>query len=193
MADPIVVIPEPSPATNDEIGRLCMAWAVLEARTEATLWGILGADQRLGPVITWRLDLRGRWQMVLEHAPKKHTNDEVKELRSINSALIPVMRDRNIIVHGLVHALAIVDGPTAPAGYTFAQPPRFERIPCWTVFRGSEAGKSFPVSAGAVHIVRNNIDRIADRVVTFNNRNGYAQDFTWMSNPIESQQWPTPL
>src|ERR1700730_5237407 len=101
---------EPSIETFEEIGRVCAAWDYLESVTEATVWGIIDADERLGPVITARLDLRGRWQMILEHAPKKLDAGKCEVLRKINKDLTPVMRDRNIIVHGLIHASIVVEG-----------------------------------------------------------------------------------
>ena len=143
------------------MGGLCLAWSVLEARTEATLWGILGADNKLGPVITWRLDIRGRWQMILEYAPNKHNKEDINELKTINSILTPIMRDRNIIIHGLVHSTMKITGPTTPkSGSRIAEPYVFVQPPCWTVFRGKEAGKNFPVSAQAVEIVCANILKI---------------------------------
>jgi len=174
--------PEPTDATTIEMGRLCMAWSVLEGRTEATLWGILGADEKLGPIITWRLDLRGRWQLVLEHAPTRHNREEVEELRSINKSLTPVMRDRNIIIHGLVHAIMEILGDRRPASGEvipggLAGPHTFARKPCWTVYRGSEAGKNFPISRDAVEIVRENVLKITDRVVAFNNAHNYKTTF----------------
>src|SRR3954451_7224689 len=89
--------PEPSLDTFAEVGKLCVAWAYLEARTEATLWGILDVDERLGPLITPRLDLRGRWEMLLGQAPQRHTRDQIEILRRINKDLTPIMRDRNVI------------------------------------------------------------------------------------------------
>jgi hypothetical protein len=56
----VVVIPEPSDTTHAEIGRLCMAWAVLEARSEATLRGILGADRKLVLGPRHRIQRHGR-------------------------------------------------------------------------------------------------------------------------------------
>jgi hypothetical protein len=51
---------EPSAETKQEIGQLCMAWSFLEAMSEKTLWGIIDADEKFGPLITWRLDVRSK-------------------------------------------------------------------------------------------------------------------------------------
>lgn len=72
---------EPSPETFKEIGVLCVAWSSLEKCAEATIWGLLVADEKLGTVITGRLDLRARFELILQHAPKKHSPADVQELR----------------------------------------------------------------------------------------------------------------
>jgi hypothetical protein len=89
-----------------EIRRLCMAWAFLERVTERTIWGILDVDEKIGPVITYRLDMRGRWALLMDWAPRKHIGADLKELSEVNADVGTVNTDRNIIVHGIVHALA---------------------------------------------------------------------------------------
>lgn len=183
---------EPSPETKREIGTLCMAWAYLESVTETTLWGIVDATEKLGRLITWRLDMRSRWQMIIEYAPEKHDANAIAELKAINKALVPITRDRNIVVHGLVHA-HVVKPPDAKYGDNFGPGHDLDyvRKPCWTVFRGADAGKNFPMSGGAVEIVRQNIQSLGRRVTTFNLRHGYTLRTEHVA-PIE-QNWPTPL
>ena len=154
-----------------------MAWSHLEARSEITLWGILEADERLGPIVTDRLDLRGRWDLILVHARKKHNSDDIERLRAINKDLVTVTRDRNIIVHGLVHARMITNKPLQsgdkiPGGTELQH--LFVRPPCWTIFRGADAGKNFLISTAAVTIVRENIHTIEKRVTQFNKDHHYA-------------------
>jgi hypothetical protein len=185
---------EPTPETFMEMGQLCSSWSYLEAVTEEVLWGILDADQRLGPLITWRLDMRSRWQLILEHAPKKHGAKEMEELRSINKHLRTVTRDRNIIVHGLVHATLNLREPRPPRGQPAGHlmiPENLMRIPCWTVFRGAEAGKNFPISTKAAKTVKENIGALARRVENFNARHGYPAG-TPTNETIEAD-WPKPL
>jgi hypothetical protein len=186
--------PEPSLTTRAEIGRLCAAWAYLEALTEATLWGILDADEKLGPIITARLELRGRWDMILRHAPNKHQTDVIEILKDINKDLTPTMRDRNIIIHGLVHAVVEIPYSIPPVPGT-AIPctaiMQFDRVPCWTVFRGGEAGKNFPISTAAVEVVRANIQELIAKVQQFNDQHSYDK-FTRLTDDIESE-WPVPL
>lgn len=183
---------EPSPETFEAAGRLCMAWSYLESQSESTLWGIVGADQQLGPLITWRLDLRNRWQMILEHASRKHDQIAVQQLRTINKDLVSVTRDRNIIVHGVAHA-TIVNKQNLTYGEIIGSAGDdlpFVKIPCWTVFRGAEAGKSFPISTKAVEIVRTNIVKMGERVVGFNKLHNYTESS--VTGKIEDD-WPMPL
>jgi hypothetical protein len=182
---------EPSEEMFAEVGRLCSAWAFLEARTEATVWGIVGADERLGRIITWRLDLRGRWQLILDHAPKHFDQGKCEVLRKINKDLVPVTRDRNIIVHGLIHAQGTVQGTMPKIGTSLAtEELTFVRPPCWTVFRGAEAGKNFPISTKAVETVRSNVQKIAHKIREFNEQNGFQTPFR--SGGVETE-WPEPL
>jgi len=174
-----------------EIGRLCGAWAALEAVTEQTLWGILDADQRLGPLITGRLDMRARWELILEHAPKKHDAKEIEELRGINKDLTPVTRDRNIIVHGMVHAQIEIANKPEPGTIVDIQEHQVVRPPCWTVFRGAQAGKNFPISKRAVEIVRENIRSLELRTSEFNKRHRYHLETLPEKDIVAGR--PTPL
>lgn len=156
---------EPSPETFEEVGRLCAAWSYLELVTEQSIWGVLEVADKLGPVITSRLDMRGRWQLLLEWAPRKHEHRDLDELRSINVDMAAVGTDRNIIVHGIIHAsMALHEKPPpytilGAAGATMP----FHRPPCWTVARGPNAGKNFPISKKAVETVRLNIQKVGKR------------------------------
>jgi hypothetical protein len=185
---------EPSPQTMEEVGRLCTAWAYLEMVTEQTIWGILGIDEKIGPIITYKLDMRGRWSLLIEWAPRKHTAADLKELSNINSDVVTVNADRNIIVHGIIHALAKTNLTAKPPSY-FVLPTenitKFERIPCWTVSRGAGAGKNFPISKAAVETVRLNIQNVGKRVADFNTRFGYTKTVTPM--PDVESGWPKPL
>ena len=183
---------EPTADTSAEIGRLCSAWAYLEFVSEIALCGIIDADEKLGPIITWRLDLRARWQLILEHAYLKHSEQEIAELKLINKHLVNVTRDRNIIVHGMVHATAVVPSPPpAPIVVPVGVPLQFERVPCWTIFRGSESGKNFRISQQAVTIVRTNVQKLAQQVNLFNSTHGY-QPVTKLAEQIEVA-WPEAL
>ena len=185
---------EPSSQTMEEIGRLCSAWAYLEAATEQTVWGVIGADAKIGCFITWRLDLRSRWQIILDEAPNKLSEEDQTTLRVINRDIKPAAHDRNVIVHGLIHAAAVIDGPAPPAGTVLGplgEKYKFARTPCWTTFRGAGSGKNFPISTTAVKIVRENIQKIAKQVVQFNSGHGYANT-NQHSDKIEND-WPKPL
>jgi hypothetical protein len=159
-----------------EVGSLCMAWAYLESETERALWGVADLDDRTGPMVTAKLDMRVRWQMIVEHAPKKHSSD-ISSLRKLNKLMVDVARDRNIIVHGLVHARADHGKFTFP--------------PSWVLFRGEGKGKSYPVSLKAAKIVRENIQKIAEQIQRFNERHKYFS----RSRPTGTieRNWPKPI
>jgi hypothetical protein len=185
---------EPFPKTFEAIGRLCSAWAYLESVTEQTVWGIIGTDANIGRFITWRLDLRSRWQLILEQAPAKHIETDMANLRRINKDVSTIAHDRNIIVHGLIHAVITLPGPKPPMGTVIGpvgKPYDFHRTPCWTVFRGAEAGKNFLVSSRAVELVCANIQKVAEMVVDFNRAKNYSA-INPQSVNIEAD-WPKPL
>jgi hypothetical protein len=142
-----------------EIRRLCMAWAFLERVTERTIWGILDVDEKIGPVITYRLDMRGRWALLMDWAPRKHIGADLKELSEVNADVGTVNTDRNRIVHGIVHALAETNLQVPPPSSILPTENivGFVRVPCWTVTRGPGAGKNFPISTKAVETVRFNV------------------------------------
>jgi hypothetical protein len=184
---------EPSPQTFEEVGRLCTAWAYLEHVTEQTIWGVLEVDQKVGPVVTYRLDMGGRWSLLTEWAPRKHFPADVKVLSDIAAQVRTVNTDRNIIVHGLIHAeMELPNQEPKPAPYTIVgkagERLPFKRIPCWTVTRGPEAGKNFPISKEAVERVRLNIQKIGRDVVSFNARFNYTSTVTPMTE-VE-KDWP---
>lgn len=182
---------EPSNETMIEVGRLCAAWSCLESTTETTIWGILDADEKLGPVITWKLDLRGRWQLILEHASKKHSSNDIDFLKKISKVLTVVTRDRNIIVHGLIHSVATLKEGVDKNKNLDASDLIFSFPPSWTIFRGSEAGKSFPVSTDATKVVRENIQQIHFALGSFNERHKYQKGT--VPKPFAEDNWPIPI
>ena len=196
FSSPFLVEPdmEPSQETLAEIGALCIAYSYLESRAEATIWGILNTDERIGTILTGRLDLRSRFQLIVDHAEEKHTELQVQELKEINKALVKIIRDRNIIVHGIVHAEVNVQ--TKPRrgeiiSNDLSLPYPMSRIPCWTIFKGADAGKSFPISRDAVRTVRQNVQNVAERLRIFNSFFQY-HDSAKPSGFIETQ-WPERL
>lgn len=143
-----------------EIGSLCGAWAFLEIITEQTIWGILRLDAHVGRHVTWRLDMKMRWELLLKLGAD-HLPGEMSFLRKTNKAVTICTRDRNIIVHGVIHALLEDGDPSKPAAF-------------WTVFRGADAGKKFPVSTKAVGVVRDNIQKIGHDLRSFNERHNFT-------------------
>jgi hypothetical protein len=156
----------------EEVGRLCVSWSYLEGAMEATLCGILGLNDKLSELVTWKMDIQSRGQMIVDHAPSKHTAAEVGYLKDFNTKLKKVAKDRNIILHGRVHKSA-------------------NRPSCWTVYRGEGKGKNYPVSPEAVIIARVNIHNLGLELSGFNDRHGY-REFNKPSDVIETD-WPKPL
>ncbi len=182
---------EPRSSTFREIGRLCSAWAALEMETEATLWGIFSLQPPMGQHFSWKLDLKSRWLYIVDAAPQRHCPDDVSFLRKMNKDIIIVSRDRNIIVHGLIHGNAITPGKfeygkVIPGG-SFPSFP-FSKPPCWTIFKGEDKGKSFPVSVEAVKIVYSNVCILSERLLNFNKSHGYITVSTISSGMEEN--WP---
>jgi hypothetical protein len=138
--------------------------------------------------------MRGRWQLILEYAPTKHDKTSVQMLRDINKDVALIAHDRNIV--GLVHATIETTERNVKLG-TFVKvgkvgdPMKFGRPPCWTIFRGADAGKNFPISAKAVEIIRLNVQSVAERVVAFNQSHGYIKTAE-PRDQIETE-WPKPL
>ena len=183
-------IMQPAAATLEEIGRLCAAWSYLEGRTEQLVWGLLNLKPEAGRKLTWELDMKRRWALVTKHAAKKHSLPDIEMLKQYNKDAATIAQDRNIIVHGLMHAAAIsrIPGKTADLS---TEEVEYVRVPCWTVFRGGDAGKNYPVSANAVKLVRENIQRLGKKVTEFNFRFNYLG--TSDHNKEIEEGWPAPI
>jgi hypothetical protein len=176
---PAMITPnEPSEATKAEVGQLCGAWAFLEIVTEQAIWGILRLDRRIGAHVTWRLDMKMRWELLLKVAAE-HLPGEMSFLRKINKDVTTCTRDRNIIVHGVVHALLEGGDQSKPKAF-------------WTVFRGADAGKRFLVSTEAVRIVRENLQKLGVDMQDFNRRHNFPAHDSLTGGSAE-QNWPKPL
>jgi hypothetical protein len=81
----------------------------------------------------------------MDWAPRKHKEVDVEWLRDINVDVEIVGSDRNVIVHGIVHATIEHQLPKPPA-YSRAgeagEALPFVRAPCWTISRGAKAGRT---------------------------------------------------
>jgi hypothetical protein len=168
---------EPNQETMATIGSLCGAWAYLEIVTEQAIWGILKLDVKLGQHITWRLDMKMRWELLLRIADE-HLPQESEFLRKLNKHVKTCTRDRNVIVHGIIHALLEAGDPTKPRAF-------------WSVFRGADANKKFPVSTNAVVTVRNNLQRLGREMSDFNMRHNFPD--TSLGGGFAEENWPKPL
>jgi hypothetical protein len=175
LVDPMIAPSEPTDATKAEIGSLCGAWAFLEHVTEQAIWGILKLDRQIGAHVTWRLDMKMRWELLLKVAAD-HLPGEIAFLRKTNKRVTTCTRDRNIIVHGVIHGLLEGGDPSKPVAF-------------WTVFRGADAGKRFQVSTEAVSIVRENLRILGMEMLVFNHRNRFPAHDSITGGTAEDH-WP---
>jgi hypothetical protein len=152
-----------------------MAWAYLEVLCEQTLWGMLKLDKTHGPLVTWRLDMRARWQMILDKSNGLFSSEDEKIIRQINKGVTIAARDRNIIVHGVIHSIIATNDLKRPEAF-------------WTVFRGADAGKKFTVATIFVQIVCENIQLLCKRMEKFNKDHSYQS--TSLEPRVPEQGWP---
>ncbi len=164
-----------SDKTHELVGRACAAWAHFEAVTEAAIWGVLGVDQTLGPIITWPKDIRQMWQLLLSESPKKLLQEDIDFLKRINKQLVDVMKDRNIIVHGLI-SMMVESKKTYNIG-DIVDEGKLTLTPAWTVFKGEHAGKRFVMSEKAIRIILENIQKLAHDMQEFNKKHGYRAQY----------------
>jgi hypothetical protein len=187
---------EPYMRTYREIGRLCVAWSFLEGRSEQTLWGILNIDQDLGEVFTWTMNMQHRWQMIVRESKKRLSQSDYETLKSIQNSLSVALRDRNIIIHGLVNSFVQRDATEREPELGEIVPERvlltsLARTPCWTIYVGEDKGRNFSISTEAVKTVINNVSVITARVTDFNKIHNFRKR-TPPTLPIETE-WPKRL
>ena len=131
--------PVPPRSLFEQTGRLCAAWAYLEYMIEEKIWHLLGIDETLGEYITYPLDGRGRWSLMMALLKEKD-QDEHDRLKPLTQRMEIVTRDRNLIVHGLIGV--------SENGLT------------WTVYRGAYKAKPQPASQEFVEKTREEIGNL---------------------------------
>ena len=83
------------------IGDICVTWAGFEHQTELLLWQLLELSEDDGKLVTTKLDIRPRLEMLAALADRKIENTEAKErLAKALEIVTQVQPDRNLIVHG---------------------------------------------------------------------------------------------
>ena len=168
---------EPLMATYREVGRLCTAWAFVEMLTEVTLLGVLDLSVELTETLIWPMTLQKRWATITKAARSKLPPEAANAARRLEKMVRQVGRDRNIVVHGLVHAKVFSSGDV--------------REVCWTIFMGEDAGRNFPVSVSAARIIRLNAQQLGSEIGAFNIRHGFNRR---SAQRIEVERdWPKPL
>jgi hypothetical protein len=180
---------EPTPETYQKMGALCVAWSYLEMETEKTLLGIMSLSQELARIFVWRLGMRQRWQLIVSEGDTFLQSSDVSALKAINKKIEVVMRDRNIIIHGIVHAYK----KNFTGSFMSMDELTSEHItpPCWTIFMGEGAGKRYPVSTSAVSTVLQNVQKVGEELMIINKRLDFKTS-TEINSEIE-HNWPKPL
>lgn len=162
--------------------------------SEKTLWGILGLNHKLAEAFLWRMQLSSKWQAIKREAKKTMPEQDHLTLKALGTAVDACARDRNIVVHGVVHAMAKYEGDPPPTGAimgTAERPVEFIVQPCWTIFMGEDAGKNFLICPESVEIIIGNVQRVAQRILEFNVAHSFTAG-TPMRDTIE-EGWPKPL
>lgn len=186
---------EPSDRTRQEIGSLCFAWAFLELHSEGTLRGITSITPEQARIFSLKMAVQEKWNLICRQGQLVFSPEDQSTVNNIRAAISKAADDRNIIIHGVVHAGIMTDSPDMPYGEAmpaskFRDIP-FYRQPCWTIFKGTNAEKNFPISSQAVEIVRSNIQLISAKVLAFNKRKNFTV-MPAMSEAIEPD-WPKPF
>jgi hypothetical protein len=135
----------PDAKFNEEVGRLCGAWAFLGSTLQLCIWDLLQINETMGRHVTYRLDAKLRWQMLCELASEKDSELHAV-LKANNPTIEKLTADRNLIVHGVII-------------WDFEQ----EEV-CWVIYKGSRAGKPQPATTDFVIETRTAIQDLAKTV-----------------------------
>jgi hypothetical protein len=168
----LVAPSEPSIETFQEIGRLCF----LELQTELTLVGLLSLNERQTRTFVWRMGITDRWKTLVNVADEALPKEDAETLRTIGKQITKCGNDRNIIVHGLVHASAKLKPDQKQLKiipHEGIGTDQLVRVPCWTVFMGEGKGKNYPIAKEAVSIVIKNIQKFANQLAKFNEAHNF--------------------
>jgi hypothetical protein len=134
-----------------------MAWAFLETVSDTLLHSILEPNEATVRVLQGKLEMRSRWDTIWQFAKERFSEPDIDTIKGMKRDVEVVSADRNIIVHGEVHASL----------------PNSARRSYWTIWKGANAGKRFPISTEAVVIVRCNVQVVGNRVHAFNEAKGF--------------------
>lgn len=107
---------------------------------------MLGIDERLGKHITYDLDARRRWQLLLELSKEKEHAQIRDKVKTLNKFIGPLTAKRNTVVHGLIRA-KVGD-------------PRFY----WVMYKGKKSGLHTEASVEGVVKVREEVQKFAKSV-----------------------------
>ncbi|MBZ0163116.1 MAG: hypothetical protein K8H74_10430 [Notoacmeibacter sp.] len=165
---------EPTMATRREVGTLCQAWSFLDLVSDILLYGLTNPSDEVISILSEKMEMRSKWENIFKLAKDKLSASDLAELKTIKKLIETVASDRNIIIHGEVSA----DIAAFPA-QAF-----------WTIWKGANAGKRFPISTEAARIVCENVQYVANSVVDLNKKLGFG---TRKTHGEVVKDWPIPL
>lgn len=175
MVDPIRR-QEVHPEFISETGKICAAWALLEAITDRILWGTLSISPNVGAIISGYKDLAGRWGMIVGHAEGKVEAKDLETFRTINKHVQTIAIDRNIAVHGTISVVGV--GDSLQKSYA-------------AVTRGVHAGKLNEIDSARMIVIRDNIVLVSKRAQAL------AEKYHWAlgSPPVApiNLDWARPI
>ncbi len=156
------VPPDPDPALFNAVGNLCAAWAGFELSTDQCIWGMLNIDKSVGRHITWNLDMRNRWQLLMSISERRNPPIDHDFLSEINNEIEDLNRRRNIVVHGL-----LIHVPPKKEGDGWGPL-------SWVIFRGTEKGKPQPATVTFVTTTMTGIQHLQAKLQGFNTKRNYT-------------------
>lgn len=112
---------------------------------EKEIWAALKIDKELGKFVTYDLDARRRWELLMQVLQDSDTT-RYNDLKSLTTEIQTVTANRNLIVHGLLSW------------------DRELGIMTFTVFRGKSAGSPKPATKEFVVETRELIQSLAHRI-----------------------------
>ena len=85
---------------NIQIGRVCVAWSMLELTVERLIWHLSGIGPKQGRKLTAKEDIAPRLKR-LKKLAKKLPLADAKEIRGAITQIDEAKKKRNFVVHGL--------------------------------------------------------------------------------------------
>jgi len=142
--------------------------------SERTLCGVLRITPDISKALIWHLPLRQRWQVIVRESKSRLPVEKVELLRQLSKRIEKIARDRNIVVHGVIHAKISAVSKTKRGDKLPLRQAEYSRAPCWTIYIGEDAGKNFPISKLALQKIIANIQNVTNELEVFNSEHNFV-------------------